>query len=342
MAETIQAWQLPAHGWRNLECVTRPMPVSGPGELLVQVGAVSLNYRDKVVMDGTLKVPVGFPFVPLSDMAGTVVSVGPGVTRFKSGDRVMGHFRTRWLDAVAPHSQAEHGQTLGVPLTGMLAEYVVLSDYAAVATPPSLTDDEAATLPIAALTAWYALVDQGKLRAGQSILVQGTGGVSLFGVQFAKMMGARAIVTSRSADKLQRATALGATDLINTSETPNWAAHALELTDGAGVDHILDVLCGEAFNQSLKAVAPEGRVTAIGFMEGMEARFPVIDLLMKRAIVQGSSVGHRQAFEEMNRAIDRHELKPVIDAVYPFAEAPRAFDHLDRGAFGKVVVSLKP
>jgi NADPH:quinone reductase-like Zn-dependent oxidoreductase len=342
MTETMDAWQVAAPGWHNLRLVSQPVPSPGPGEILVQVGAASLNYRDKVVVDGLLKIPLTFPFVPLSDMAGTVISVGAGVTRFQAGDRVTSHFRTRWLDAVSPHTQAEHGQTLGVPLAGMLAAYVVLPDYAAVATPPSLTDEEAATLPIAALTAWYALVDQGKLKAGQSVLVQGTGGVSLFGVQFAAMIGARAIVTSRSAGKLQRAAALGATDLIDTIETPDWATRALALTGGVGVDHILDVLGGSAFNQSLKAVAPEGRVTAIGFMDGMEARFPVIDLLIKRALVQGSSVGHRQAFEEMNRAVDRHKLKPVIDTVYPFAEAPRAFDHLDRGAFGKVVVSFKP
>jgi NADPH:quinone reductase-like Zn-dependent oxidoreductase len=341
MTESIRVWELSAFGRRHLALATRPLPVPGPGEILVKTGAVSLNYRDKVVVDGDLlKIDARFPLVPLSDMAGTVAAVGFGVTRFQVGDRVASHFRTRWLDGVAPHSQAEHVQTLGVPLTGVLAEYVVLPDYAAVASPASLGDIEAATLPIAALTAWYALVDQGRLRAGQSVLVQGTGGVALFGMQFARLFGARAIVTSRHAEKLARARALGATDVIDTTATPDWANQALALTGGQGVDHILDVLGGAAFAQSLKAVAPEGRVTSVGFMGDMEARFSVIDLLIKRAIVQGSSVGHRQSFEAMNAAIDRHGLKPVIDTVYPFDQAPRAFDHLDRGAFGKLVIAL--
>lgn len=202
----MKQWQLPAFGLANLELVEVPVPEPASRELLIRVAAISLNYRDKLVVEGELlpEMPA-LPFVPVSDMVGEVVAVGAGVTRFGPGDRVCGNFWAHWIDGEPPAEMARHGRSLGGPLPGMLAQYVVLHEDVVVSAPTSLTDEEAATLPVAALTAWFALVEMGGLRAGQTVLVQGTGGVALFGLKIAQALGARVIVTSRSAAKLARA-----------------------------------------------------------------------------------------------------------------------------------------
>lgn len=341
MSDTMRAWQLPTFGLSNLELAERPIPSPGPGEVLVKVGAVSLNYRDKLVVEGQLLPDrPAMPFIPVSDMAGKIAAIGDGVTRFVVGDRVMGNFWTQWIDGAPPPEMRRHGQSLGGPLPGALAEYVVISEDVAVATPSSLSDEEASTLPIAALTAWFALVETGRLTAGQTVLVQGTGGVSLFGLQIAAALGARVIVTSRDAGKLERAKKLGAFDGINTSVTPAWAAEALKATEGNGVDHILEMIGGDNLHQSLEALASGGHIAQIGFLGGEDISLTAVPLMLRRAVIQGISVGHRCSFEEMNGAIERHGIKPVIDHVYPFGEAHAAFAHLDRGPFGKVVLSI--
>ncbi|HEY4072404.1 MAG TPA: NAD(P)-dependent alcohol dehydrogenase [Herbaspirillum sp.] len=341
MNTTMKAWQLSAYGLNNLQLASLPIPVPGEGDVLVRVSAVSLNYRDKLAVEGGyFPDEPAFPFVPASDMAGEIVGAGAKVSRFRIGDRVSGNFRTRWIDRLAPYSLADHSLSLGGPLNGVLAEYIVLPEYAIVKAPSSLSDEEVSTLPIAALTPWYALIETGHLKAGQTVLVQGTGGVSLFGMQIAQAHGAKVIVTSRDDAKLERTKALGASGFINTRTTPAWAARALELTNGQGVDHILDVMGGDSLQQSLDAVAPEGRITCIGFLQGANVNFNVIPLLVKRAVIQGNSVAPRSAFEAMNRAFDEYGIKPVIEKVYPFSDVPSAFEHLARGAFGKVVISL--
>ncbi|WMD21619.1 NAD(P)-dependent alcohol dehydrogenase [Achromobacter seleniivolatilans] len=339
--ESMRVWQLPTFGLENLELARRHVPRPGPNELLVKVAAVSLNYRDKLVINGELlpELP-SMPFVPVSDMAGQVVELGSQTRRFKVGDRVMGNFWTQWLDGEPPRAMLKHGLSLGGPLPGMLAEYVVLSEEVAVAAPSSLSDEEAATLPVAALTAWFALVEAGKLRTGQTVLVQGTGGVSLFGLQFAQALGARVIVTSRSHDKLARAKALGAWAGINTVEVPAWAQAAVELTGSDGVDHVLELLGGDNLRQSVEALAGSGRIMQIGFLDDTEIRLPAIPLQLRRASLQGVSVGHRRAFEEMNQAIDQHGIKPVIDKVFSFTDAHAAFARLEQGPFGKLVIRV--
>lgn len=337
----MTAWQLFGHGIENLRKASIPIPQPKNGEILVKVAAVSLNYRDKlVVQGGYFPLDLQFPFIPASDMVGTVMAIGPEVTRFKEGDRVSGNFRSRWLDGKHSYTQADHGQMLGGPLPGVLAQYVVLPESASVKVPAYLSDSEASTLPIAALTPWMALVETGHLRPGQSVLVQGTGGVSLFGIQIAKMLGASVYVTSRDDDKLERAKALGATGLINSVRHPQWAAKVLELTGGNGVDHILDVIGGDALGQSVQAVADEGRITSIGFLGSGTGTFDILPLLSKRAVIQGNSVGPRQAFENMLAAFSAQELRPVIDTVYPFEDVHAALSHLDRGAFGKIVIEV--
>ncbi|WP_246172975.1 zinc-dependent alcohol dehydrogenase family protein [Nitrospirillum amazonense] len=337
----MKRWQLPAFGRRNLEFVDVPVPAPGAREMLVRVAAVSLNYRDKLVVEGELLPDLpAMPFVPVSDMVGEVVAVGPSVSRFVPGDRVLGNFWTQWIDGAPPPEMARHGQSLGGPLPGMLSEYVVLHENVAVAAPVSLTDEEASTLPIAALTAWFALAETGPVKPGDTVLVQGTGGVALFGMQFAQALGAQTIVTSRSAEKLERVRALGASASINTRAMPDWSRVACELTGSRGVDHILETIGGDNLIRSMDALAAGGRIALIGFLDGQTLQLPAVPIMLKRSILQGISVGHRRAFETMNHEIDRHRIKPVIDTVYPIGDAPAAFDHLERGPFGKVVIRL--
>lgn len=333
----MKQWQLTSFGQGNLEMTEAPVPTPGRSELLVRVAAASLNYRDKLVIEGMLaQHSPSLPFVPLSDMAGEVVAVGSDVSRFRTGDRVLGNFWPQWIDAKAPSDM----HSLGGPLPGFLSEYVTLDEEVAVSTPASLTDEEASTLPIAALSAWFALVETGKLQRHDTVLVQGTGGVALFGLQIGHALGARVIVTSRSADKLERIKALGAFGTIDTSVMSEWSTLAQEMTDGHGVDHVLELIGGANLAQSVVSLASDGRISQIGFMGGTDMVLPAIPFASRRAIIQGINVGHRRAFEDMNRAIDEHGIKPVIDTVYDFDDALAAFEHLERGPFGKIVIRV--
>jgi NADPH:quinone reductase-like Zn-dependent oxidoreductase len=223
----------------------------------------------------------------------------------------------------------------------VLADYILLHEAAAVAAPAGLSDAEASTLPIAALTAWFALFETGHVKPGETVLVQGTGGVALFGLQLAVAAGARAIVTSRSAEKLDRAMRLGAWLGIDSKARPDWDQAVLEATGGRGVDHILEIAGGENVARSARAVAPGGRISMIGLLDGLRFSADSSPFMLKRPVIQGIGVGHRKAFEAMNRAIEAAAIKPVIDAVYPFDEVPGAFAHLDRGPFGKIVIALR-
>ncbi|WP_213992574.1 NAD(P)-dependent alcohol dehydrogenase [Sodalis sp. dw_96] len=341
MNHLMKRWQLMSFGLENLQLAEVPIPQPASHELLIKVSAVSLNYRDLLVIDGKLLPDLPrMPFTPASDMAGEVVAIGPGVSRFNVGDRVTGNFWTQWLEGDAPAEMARHGQSMGGPLPGVLSEYVVLHEEVAVAAPVSLSDEEVSTLPVAGLTAWFALVETGKIRKGDRVLIQGTGGVALAGLQLARSMGAEVVVTSRSADKLRRAKALGASALIDTSVTAEWSQKTLELTDGQGFNHILELMGGDNIRQSAAALAPGGRIAQIGFLKGDDIILPALPIMLKRAIIQGITVGHRRAFEDLNRAVDQYGIKPVIDKIYDFTDAREAFKHLERGPFGKVVIRV--
>ena len=341
MAQTMKRWQLSSFGLENLHLAEVPLPTPGPEELLVKVSAVSLNYRDKLVLEGKLLPDLPeMPFTPVSDMAGVIVATGAGVTRFRTGDRVTGNFWTHWHDGDAPADMARHGRSLGGPLPGMLAEYVLLHEETAVASPDSLSDEEVSTLPVAALTAWFALVETGKLRKGQRVLVQGTGGVALAGLQLAKALGAEVTVLSRSEEKLQRAKALGASGLINTRLTPEWSLPATELSRGEGFDHILELIGGDNLRQSAQALAPGGRIAQIGFLKGSEITLPAVPLMLKRAVIQGITVGHRRALEDLCQAAESYQIRPVIDKIYDFTDVKAAFAHLEQGPFGKIVIRV--
>ncbi len=341
MTQTMKQWQLHQFGIEQLKQVDVPVPTPGKNQLLVRVAAVSLNYRDKLVVEGELlaEKPL-MPFVPTSDMAGEVAAVGKDVTKFRRGDRVSGNFWTQWIDGEPPAEMLRHGLSLGGPLPGMLAEYVLLDESVAVRVAATLTDEQAATLPVAALTAWFALIEMGQLKAGQAIVTQGTGGVSLFALQIARAFGAKAIITSRSAEKLARVKSLADCDTIDTTEYPDWAPKVLSLTAGRGADHIIENIGGENLGQSVAALATGGRIAQIGFLNGPDIILPAVPLMLRRAVIQGISVGHRRAFEQMTAAFEQKNIKPVVDQVYSFSEVPAAFRHLDRGPFGKVVIRV--
>jgi len=338
MTNMINRWEIQSLGLEKLMLASVPLPVLKAGDVLVKVEAVSLNYRDGEVAQNGMGVPLTFPFTPASDMAGTIVAVGEGVTRFAVGERVISICISGWVDG-APLSWAV-APTQGGPIPGMLAEYVATPAEWCVRSPKSLTPAQASTLPIAALTAWMALIELGHVHAGQTVVVQGTGGVSLFAVQLAAACGATVIVTSSSDEKIERAIKLGATHGINRSRVPEWQSAVLELTDGRGADHILEMAGGDNVRRSLEAVVNGGRISVIGLLESDKFTAPILALLGSRASITGISVGPRRALEDLVRMIDLHLIKPVIDHTYSFAEVPQAFAHLNRGAFGKVVIEV--
>lgn len=325
-------------GIENLAVVERPEPKPGAGQVLVKMKAWSLNYRDIMIVKGWYNPKLKLPFVPLSDGVGEVIGVGEGVTRVKTGDRVAGCFMQRWVAGGLNETAAK--SALGGAIEGVAAEQVVLHEDGVVKAPRHLSDEEAATLPCAALTAWNALVTQGHIKAGESVLVQGTGGVSIFALQFARLFGARVIATSSSNAKLERVKQMGASDGINYKETPAWDEKVRELTDGHGVDHIVEVGGAGTFNQSMKCVNLGGTVSLIGVLAG-KGDVNLLPVLMKGVRVQGIFVGNREMFEAMNRAIELHQLKPIVDRVFEFKDTPAAFKHMESGAhFGKVCVRV--
>lgn len=340
--ETTKRWVLNDVGRANLALVEGSVPSPTTNQILVKVSAVSLNYRDNLLVDDGLGFsrPDGQALVPGSDAAGVVVAAGATVTRFKVGDRVISTFIPGWIDGPGfGTARAPNGLTLGGAAQGVLSEYVVLDENWAVKVPESLGDSEASTLPCAGLTAWTALVERGNLHAGETVVVQGTGGVALFGLQIAAAHGAEVIVISGDDKKLVRAKALGAVHGINRNKE-DWVEAVYRLTGDRGADHILEIVGGAHLGRSLEAAAVCGRVSLIGVVDGFEISGSSAALLQKRLVVEGIQVGHRRGLEDLVRAVDKIGLKPVIEAEYGLAELPAALDHLARGPFGKVVVRM--
>lgn len=335
----MRAWEIQHFGQHGLRRVDRPDPLPGPGQALVRVRAVSLNYRDWLVLEGDYNPRQSLPLVPCSDGAGEVVAVGPGVTRVKPGDRVMGTFSQTWVSG--PPTRDRLRGTLGSPLDGMLAEHVVLSAEGLLHTPAYLSDVEASTLPCAAVTAWHALVEPGQVQPGDTVLIQGTGGVSIFALQIARLLGTRAMVTSSSDEKLERARALGAWRTINYRTTPDWEKAARAFTDNVGVDHVIEVGGADTLGRALRAVRIGGTLSIIGVLSGKTSQLLLTPILMQNLRLQGVLVGSREMFERMLRAFAHHEVRPVVDVVFGFEDVPAAFAHLGAGRhFGKICVSL--
>ncbi|AGA28886.1 zinc-dependent alcohol dehydrogenase family protein [Singulisphaera acidiphila] len=326
-------------GFDGLRLDELPTPSPGPGQVLVRVRAVSLNYRDLLVLKGFYNKNFPLPAVPLSDAAGEVVEVGDGVTRVKVGDRVAPIFMQTWL---AGELAEAHGKSaLGGATEGVLAEFVVLHENGLVLLPKHLSFEEGSTLPCAAVTAWNALFVAGNIKAGDTILTQGTGGVSLFALQFAKLAGATVIATSSSDEKLERVLNMGAAAGINYKTTPDWEKRVRELTGGRGVDLVVEVGGAGTLSKSLHAVRTAGQISLIGVLAGGAAEINTLPILMRAIEVRGIFVGSRAMFEAMNRALDAHELRPVIDRVFPFQETPAAFRHMESAAhFGKIVIRV--
>lgn len=336
----MHAYEIRKFGLEGLTLAERPTPEPAAGEVLIRVRAVSLNYRDLMMVAGSYNPKQKLPLIPCSDGAGEVAAVGAGVTRVAVGDRVMGIFSQTWL--AGPPSKEKSSGTLGSPLDGMLTEYRCLPAEGVVKTPPHLSDEEAATLPCAAVTAWHALVERGGLKAGETVLVQGTGGVSTFALQFARLMGARVICISSSDQKLERARALGATETINYQTSPDWDKAAKEITGGVGVDHIVEVGGGATIGKSFRAIRIGGHIAVIGVLGGAASSdLSLVPVLMQNLRLNGVFVGSREMFESMNRAIALGGVRPAVDRVYEYKDAPAAFQHMQAGAhFGKIVIRV--
>ena len=324
-------------GLEHLAHIEKPDPTPSPGQVLVRVRAASLNYRDLLMARGQYNPKLPLPRILGSDGSGEVVAVGEGVTRWKTGDPVVGCFFPHWIDG--PISDSAIRGALGGESDGVLAELVPYQADAILPIPDGLSFEEAATLPCAALTAWNALTRAG-CDAHHTVLLLGTGGVSIFALQFAKALGARVLITSGHDDKLARALQLGADAGVNYKTTPDWDKWARSQTGGTGVDIVVEVGGAGTLERSVKSVRTGGHVALIGVLSGGSG-FNPISLLMKAVTLQGIFVGSRAMFEEMNRLIAAYAIKPVIDRVFSFDHAGDAFRHLESGShFGKVVVRL--
>jgi NADPH:quinone reductase-like Zn-dependent oxidoreductase len=326
-------------GLENLAVCERPEPVPGPGQVALRIRAASLNYRDLLMVRGHYDPKQRLPLIPCSDGVGEVLAVGEGVERVKVGDRTCPIFAQRWIGG-AP-TRDKQRSTLGGPLDGTLAEVMVLDAEGVVRVPEHLTDEEAATLPCAGVTAWNALVTHGGVTAGDTVLVQGTGGVSVCALLFGTALGVRVIVTSSSDEKLERARALGAWKTINYVGTPDWGREARALTDGEGVDLVVEVGGGGTLAQSVAALRFGGRIAMIGILSGVRSEIDLLPILMRQIRVQGVFVGSREEFEALNRAVAAHGLRPPVSRIFPVDEARGAFEHLASGEhFGKICLRV--
>ena len=335
----MRQYRFDAFGLNHLEVVDQEVATPGPGEVAIDVAALSLNYRDLLVVEGAYNPRLPLPATPVSDAAGTVAELGEGVDGLRVGQPVMTQFVSDWIDG--PFERRYVESTLGLPRTGVAAERVVLPATAVLPTPASLDAAEAATLPIAALTAWSVLVTEGKLKPGQTILTLGTGGVSIFALQIAKAKGAKVIITSSSDEKLARARELGADHTINYAEQPRWDREVLNLTGGQGADVVVETAGIATMTASLKAVAAGGVVGVLGGVTGLSGEVNIAPLVMKRVHVAGILVDSRAAFAELSSFLDEHAIRPVIDRRFPFDELRAAFEHMKAGRhFGKIVVDV--
>jgi NADPH:quinone reductase-like Zn-dependent oxidoreductase len=329
-------------GLEHLRLVTRPDPTPGPGQVVVRMRAVTLNFRDLLTVTGMYGGSPKLPLVPFSDGCGVVEAVGPGVSRVAVGDRVSSlFFSDSWI--AGPVTQEKLARNLGGALDGCGQELLLISEDGVSLVPAHLSDTQVAALPCAALTAWRALVVDGEVKAGDVVVLQGTGGVSIFALQFAKAMGCEVIITSSSDEKLARCRAMGADHTINYATTPDWGTEVRRLTRGRGADLIVEVGGAKTLMESLKAVRAGGHVAVIGVLSGPGEAMPMLIpmLIWTNARVQGLSVGSREAFEDMCRSIALHKIEPVIDQIFPWTDARAALEAMRSGShFGKIALTF--
>ena len=334
----MRTWEIQgAYGLENLRMVDRPDPEPGPGQIVVAMKAASLNYRDLTTIRGALVHPL--PLIPFSDGAGEVLAIGEGVTRVRPGDRICPMFFQSWLSG--PVTVEARAGALGGPLPGVLQDRMLLDAEGVSRVPDHLSWAEASTLPCAALTAWRAIAFEAPVGPGDVVLVQGTGGVSMLALQFAKARGAKVVVTSSSDAKLERAKALGADMVINYRTTPAWGAKARELTGGKGVDVVIEVGGEGTFNESLDAARVGGAVVVIGVLGGVTPQVSVRTIFSKNLRILGISVGSREQFEDMCAHIGRWKLQPVVDQTFGFDDLQKALRLMEAGGhFGKIVLEF--
>lgn len=336
----MKAYEIQKFGIGNLSIVDREDPLPKTGEVLVKFHAASLNYRDFMVVSGTYNPRMKMPAIPFSDGAGEITAVGDGVLKWKVGDRVTPLFAQGWLDGETSEEKRRTSLGAGAQWDGVLREYGAFSQESVVRIPEHLSYNEAAALPCAALTAWHALMVSGQLRPGETVVTLGTGGVSIFALQFAKLAGAQVIITSSSDEKLERARQLGSDETINYRAREDWDTAVLELTGRVGADHVVEVGGPGTLARSLNAVRLGGHIAMIGALAG-SGEFSPVPIFMKAIRVQGVFVGSRYMFEEMNRAITLSKLKPVIDKTFAFDEVREALRYMESGShFGKIVVKI--
>ncbi|HTR47416.1 MAG TPA: NAD(P)-dependent alcohol dehydrogenase [Verrucomicrobiae bacterium] len=335
----MKVYEIPV-GTRSLSDLRRgerPEPKPGPHDVLVRMRAAALNYRDHAIITGKYRYDLDRETIPCSDGAGEVVAVGGTVTRFKVGDRVIPTFFQIWIDGTPPKNRS----ALGAPLDGTLAEFVVLHEDGWVAMPKSLSFEEAATLPCAGPTAWNALMRGNPVKPGDTVLCLGTGGVSMFALQFARAAGARVIVTSSSDEKIVRARKLGASDGVNYKTHPDWEKEVLALTGGRGVDCVIENGGIGTLARSFQCVGWGGKISLIGVLAGREGNANPHDLMFKQASLHGIGVGSRGSLEQLIQAIEVNQIKPVIDRVFSFDQVPDAFALQAAGDFvGKIVINI--
>jgi NADPH:quinone reductase-like Zn-dependent oxidoreductase len=335
----MKQFEIPEFGIDQLTLVERDIPKPQHGQVLVRMRAASLNYRDLMVVKGVYNPKMRRPIVPLSDGCGVVEEVGPEVTRFRQGDRVAACFMQRWIDG--PPTKEKGQSALGGAVDGVLREYGVFSEEGLVRAPGFLSDEQVAALPCAGVTAWNALFEQTPTTPGDSVLLQGTGGVSIFALQFADASGARTIITSSSDEKLVRTKQLGADDVINYRANPEWDDTARKLTCGEGVGHIVEVGGSGTLARSLRAVRVGGTVSVIGILSGGEPTVSPTQILMNSIRVQGIYVGSRAMFERLNRFLELHKIEPVIDRVFPWIEFKDALRYMEsQNHFGKICLKF--
>lgn len=335
----MRAYEIQEFGIDELALVERDTPEPGPYEVLVRMLAASLNYRDMMVVSGTYNPRMKLPAIPFSDGAGEVVAVGDAVSKWKIGDRACSTVIPGWIDG-EPSAEKSKTAIAAGGADGILREYAVFNEEAIVGVPEHLSFDEAATLPCAAVTAWNALVVSGKIKAGDTVLTLGTGGVSIFALQIAKYFGARVISTSSSDEKLEKVRQLGADETINYREREDWDKAVLELTDGRGVDHVIEVGGTGTLTKSVKSVRVGGHIALIGALD-MAGEFNPVPVFMKGIRVQGIFIGSREMFEGLNAMITASKMKPVVDRVFDFSEAREALKYMESGShFGKIVLKI--
>ena len=328
-------------GIENLQLVEQPQPSPTQTEVLVKLEAVSLNYVDLLVVKGLLDRNIPLPYIPVCDGAGIVAQVGEGVSGFQPGDKVATTFIPKWLNGKPTARSTDYVTRQGLgSVSGQLSEYKCFRATQLIHSPANLSTIEASTLPIAGLTAWNAL-QYGNLQADKTVLLHGTGGVSIFALQFAKVRGAKAIVTSSSDDKLKRAQQLGADLLINYKTTPDWKPIVEQFTESLGADLVVETVGGQNLQRSLNALRMGGHISLVGLLDGFETSLNSLSLLHQQATIRGMEVGNTQDFVAMNRAIEAHDIHPVIDKIFPVEQTQAAFEYLEGGLhFGKIAIAF--